>query len=377
MDRATAASASQRHVGVVPGPLCVTRRPLSFCHATVYFLLLSAKLCSHADYPPVNQSFWVGGHLKYGLHYMATYWLNGNVPLAALLRAAGLRAEQDLQPITGRYLSYIMSAQDKASGRLGPDACGGQFSKMNAVRALLMAAESSDGDAALVKRIGAAVRAGLREQYVCTMAGNTSGGIRWPSFVEAIIDFIDAFAPPPADLAWLLNVSLTWRASGANWQRYYADPAFPKCPFPRAAVPHPTHQGCEGCYYHGVNTAEALKLGAVQYRLWGMPPDATLLLSHLAMLQESHGHPQGTFGMDEFLAGREPQRGTELCDIVEVSYSLTWSFQQVGEPLIEALDRAETLIFNALPGTTTADLWQQCARDALIGGNGSLERRNL
>ena len=324
-------------------------------------------------YPPVNNSRWVGGNLKYMLNYMVTYWLNGNVALAAQLRAAGLHPEHDLAAITDGYLDYIVAAQaNTTTGRLGPDACGGQFSKMNAVRSLLLKAETSDDDA-YVHRLGASVLAGFREQYECTLAGETSGGIRWPSYIEAIIDFSDAYDPSPSDLGWLLNVSLTWRASGADWQRYYADPAFPGCPFPHAAVPHPTHSGCEGCYYHGVNTAEALKLGAVQWRLFGRRDDATLLLTHLSQLEIYHGKPDGGFGMDEFLAGREPQRGTELCDVVELMYSLEWSFQHVGLPLLGVLDRVEQLAFNALPGTTTADLWQHQydhQTNAISAGNG-------
>ena len=314
-------------------------------------------------YPPVNDSLWVGGHLKYDLHYMVTYWLNGNVPLAILLENGGLAAQHNLTAITRGYVDFIMAAQGRTStGRLGPDNCSdhyAQFSKFNAVRALLMAAEREpSGSSSRRSRIGVAVLSGIRELHECTLAGRTSGGIRWPSYLEAIDEFIDAFAPNAADFAWLMNTSLTWRASGADWQTYYADPHFPDCPFPHTAVPHPTHAGCEGCYYHGVNTAEALKIGAVQFRLWGRDADATLLLTHLAMLDASHGKPDGAFGMDEFLAGRNPQRGTELCDVVELLYSIHWSVRQVGERLLSTLDRAELLAFNALPGTTTPDLWQ-------------------
>ena len=57
-----------------------------------------------------------------GLNYMATYWLNGNVPLAALLSAAGSRGARSVQPhrrlpqtscacrITGQDSSALMHA---------------------------------------------------------------------------------------------------------------------------------------------------------------------------------------------------------------------------------------------------------------------------
>lgn len=84
-------------------------------------------------YPPVNQSTWVGGTVKYeGLDYMVTYWLNGNVPLSLLLRNAALRPKVDLPSITDAYVAFIVGAQDPSTGMLGPDACGAPSSKLSA-----------------------------------------------------------------------------------------------------------------------------------------------------------------------------------------------------------------------------------------------------
>ncbi len=47
----------------------------------------------------------------------------------------------------------------------------------------------------------------------------------------------------------------------------------------------------------------------------------------------THLHAEGSWGADEILAGRDPTRGAELCDIVEAVYSIEWSFRQVGAPL--------------------------------------------
>ena len=85
--------------------------------------------------------------------------------------------------------------------------------------------------------------------------------------------------------------------------------------------------------------------------------------------------PAGAYGADEFLAGRETARGTELCDLVENMYSLSWSFRQLGEPVLATLDHVERVAFNALPGTTTADLWQHQydhQTNALAAGPGVL-----
>ena len=214
-------------------------------------------------YPPVNNSLWVGGTLHYHLHYMVTYWLNGNVPLAALLDNAGLTAKHNLTDITEGYLDYIMASQSQtATKRLGPDDCSAnyaQFSKFNAVRSLLMAAELEDDDGGRERsgrrsRIGQAVLSAIQELHRCTLKGNTSGGIRWPSYLEAMDEFIDMFPPAPSDFAWLMNLSLTWRASGANWQSYYDDPNFPGCPFPWQYICFNLVCGCTGCGAHGCTT---------------------------------------------------------------------------------------------------------------------------
>ena len=69
------------------------------------------------------------------------------------------------------------------------------------------------------------------------------------------------------------------------------------------------------------------------------------------------GQPTGMFAADEHLAGDNPSRGTELCSIVEVMFSLRVLHQVEGN--ISYIDRMERVAFNALPAALTEDMWGQ------------------
>ena len=73
------------------------------------------------------------------------------------------------------------------------------------------------------------------------------------------------------------------------------------------------------------------------------------------MLDAAHGMPTGAFSADECLAGREPNRGVELCTIVETAHSLGLLHRTHGD--VEFADRAESIILNALPGAHSEDMW--------------------
>lgn len=85
----------------------------------------------------------------------------------------------------------------------------------------------------------------------------------------------------------------------------------------------------------------ALKEGAVRWRAGG--GDAAAALSHLKvdMLDAAHGQPIGTFSADECLAGREPNRGVELCTIVDTAASLRFLHRTHGD--VSFADKAGAL----------------------------------
>jgi len=71
-------------------------------------------------------------------------------------------------------------------------------------------------------------------------------------------------------------------------------------------------------------------------------------------LMEDHGHVVGMNTGDEWLAGRKPWRGVELCAIVERMLSNEYAMHALGDPRIG--DQLERIAFNALPAALTSDI---------------------
>ena len=67
------------------------------------------------------------------------------------------------------------------------------------------------------------------------------------------------------------------------------------------------------------------------------------------------GWSPAEFAGDEHLAGRSPNRGIELCGIVETIYSLGVLHRVHGD--VAFADRAEMIAYNAQPAAMTADMW--------------------
>ena len=79
------------------------------------------------------------------------------------------------------------------------------------------------------------------------------------------------------------------------------------------------------------------------------------VFSGIEKYDKNHGQAGGKFSADEHLSGKSPAQGTELCTVVEYMYSLEELYAIFGENRLA--DRLELLAYNALPGTTTPDIW--------------------
>ena len=110
-----------------------------------------------------------------------------------------------------------------------------------------------------------------------------------------------------------------------------------------------------GLLDHGVNNGQALKEGAVRYRLSGDPIHANSSHTRMDLLDRYHGAASGIFSCDEHLAGLHPSHGTELCTVVEAMWSYEVLFAIQGDA--KFAERAEMLAFNALPAELTEDMW--------------------
>jgi hypothetical protein len=311
---------------------------------------------------PVSDSVWRGPpHSADGyLHEDAPYLLNGAAPLAILLQNAGRADPNNLTGQVQELVDQILGGQ-AASGWLGPDdtKSGDQFwARFNVLSSLTQHAEGHP------EQRPALMRAALR--YVVEAQRRALGGpyqindwsaARAHDCVLTLHYLLDHFSelaavggvPEGVSEATLYNAAAVVHAqalgNGAVWEAWFSSPAFP-----RGAV-----TSNFGMLTHGVNVAQAIKTAGVWWRQQGANASALVDSTHqrLAVLGAFHGSPAGVVQADEHLAGPEPQRGTEMCGIVEAMYS----FETLGDVLgdVEFFDRAERAAFNALPASATKD----------------------
>eukprot|EP01052_Picozoa_sp_SAG31_P034637 SAG31_NODE_4075_length_3612_cov_2.080843_2_plen_408_part_00 len=339
------------------------------------------RRCGQAGHLPefwddVMDSVWVGGaHDNSGAgHERGPYWLNGAVPLAAALQASGdsyagvnRTMEVDLHSRVGMWVAYILEHQ-LPNGWLGPDDnFGGKgsdyWSGWNVALALLQYADANShgpsGDCTIAAKCEAAVLAYVLETHRRMLINSTSSWsqLRWQDWVAIIHQLMDQ-APQNHEQALWDAAELTFTQSW-DWDAYY----------------HRTGVGGEGAlrnktiakfplgdiagYWnlidHGVNNAQATKGPAVWRRQNHNVSYCAEARYRLDMQDKYHGQPNGMFAADECFAGRMLSRGTELCTVVEQLHSLRMSFQSCGD--LYFLDKAERIVFNALPGTLGPTQW--------------------
>jgi DUF1680 family protein len=106
-------------------------------------------------------------------------------------------------------------------------------------------------------------------------------------------------------------------------------------------------------FLHGVNLAQMMKTPTVQWQQDRNQLHLDATEAALADIRTFHGQPNGLYGADESLHGRDPSRGSELCSAVEMMYSLEAMLEITGNA--RHADRLERIAFNALPTQCTAD----------------------
>ncbi len=104
---------------------------------------------------------------------------------------------------------------------------------------------------------------------------------------------------------------------------------------------------------HCVNFAQGFKQPLVYYQRH--PEEKYLKAVKKAMhdIRKYHGQPQGMYGGDEGLHGKNPVQGVEFCSISEAMFSLETILQITGD--MEFADHLEKITYNALPTQATDD----------------------
>src|SRR5205814_883017 len=105
---------------------------------------------------------------------------------------------------------------------------------------------------------------------------------------------------------------------------------------------------------HVVNVAMGLKEPALRFARTCEERWRAAVHAGLANLSRYHGQATGMFSGDEWLAGREPTQGVELCAVVEMMFSLRHLFRILGDPAIP--DWLERIAYNCLPATISPDM---------------------
>jgi hypothetical protein len=281
-------------------------------------------------WPDVRDSAWIGGDRE-GWERVP-YWLDGFIPLGWILD------DEDMKKRAKKYIDAILTGQ-RRDGWICPcsDAERPHYDMWAAIlicKVLTVYADCSGDD-----RVEGALRKVLRNlaSHVKTFPLSNWGSSRW---FECLIPIYWLYERTGEE--WLLELGWDLMSQGRNYTLLFNHWSGME---QRRVWTHPTHV---------VNLGMALKCGALIGRLTGEDGvrDSEKMWD---LLMKYHSMPAGIFSGDECLAGDSPIRGAELCSVVEAMYSYEQILAISGDPVWA--DRLERAAFNALPATTSADMW--------------------
>jgi hypothetical protein len=294
-------------------------------------------LTGHLDefWPDVSESQWFGGKAE-GWE-RAPYWLDGLVALAWALDDEGLKQK------ARRRVGQIVAGQ-RSDGWYAPfpaDANARTYDlwAILLVNKVLVQYHAATGEDSVLQ----AVMANLRAMSIALDRTPLFdwGRFRWFEGLIAIHYVLERTGEP-----WLSKLARTLREQGFDYAAFHAG----------TEVTSPTpRRGLWTWEKHVVNTAMALKAGAMAWRSTRSEADRGLASAMLQRLDRYHGQANGMFSGDECLSGRNPVQGTELCAVVEAMYSLELAVAVGGD--VALADRLERIAFNALPATFAPDMW--------------------
>ncbi|KAG7088019.1 hypothetical protein E1B28_012056 [Marasmius oreades] len=300
----------------------------------------------------VKGSIWVeGGSIEYSaMHESAPYWFNAQVALAFQLDDVRLKGQ------VRDFLDWTLDHQ-QSDGWIGPEPLipNSTVPRLTWPRYLVLFGliQYAEADPSQTDRIVNAIHRFIPLVHATWKAGKQGdrslGGefdyqfVRWEEMVYSLQWLYDNHPKGQEDL--LLETMQLLRDAGFSWKNDW----FQESIFPKEAATNLNMST------HGVNTAEALKSEALAFRFTGDPTDRQNTFDRIDMLYRYHGRASGTFAADEHVAGLNPSRGTELCDVVEQIFSFATIYGIFGNNSVA--DRAEKLAYNALPAGIMYDWW--------------------
>ncbi|EIN09448.1 hypothetical protein PUNSTDRAFT_85803 [Punctularia strigosozonata HHB-11173 SS5] len=253
---------------------------------------------------------------------------------------------------TRYFLDYVLDHQD-ATGWLGPEVnttkpryLWGRYPFM------FGAIQMVEADPSLTDRVVTALHKFVK--LANAMLHNGEGvedwtATRWEDFVMVCQWLYDFHPDGNEDL--LIDTMKQLKYTGDPWELVFQEQYFPTGPVENLRNPFSV------LTWHGVNMAEGSKALPSTYRFTHNQSDLDVASSGWDLLFKYHGRPSGIYAADEYLAGLEAARGTELCLVVETMFSGAYLFQVIGDP--KFVERVERIAYNALPATLTGDMWSR------------------
>ncbi|KAF5351455.1 hypothetical protein D9757_012065 [Collybiopsis confluens] len=317
----------------------------------------------HEFYNYVSQTDWMGGSSYYSsLEEAGSYWFNAMVPNGILANNTAIIQR------TQQFLDYVLQHQD-STGWLGPEVnttkpryLWGRYPFM------FGAIQMVEYNPALTDEVVTALHKFV--SLANTMLHNGQGveawtQTRWEDFVMTLQWLYDFH--PNNNQALLLDTMEQLKYTGVPWELVFESQYFPT-----TATENLRNPLGYVLSWHGVNMAEGLKALPATYRFTHNQTDLDRASQGWDLLFQYHGRPSGIYAADEYLAGLEAARGTELCLVVvsvtaivlfKLPYILklnekgNYVFVVIGDP--KYVDRVERIAYNALPATLTGDFWSR------------------
>ena len=279
-------------------------------------------------WPDVRDSKWIGGNCE-GWERVP-YWLDGYIPLAYLLE------DEKMIATAKRYVDAILEGQEE-DGWICP--CPPEGRSRYDMWALFIILKSlvvyhdCSGD----ERIEEAVYKALR-CFNSFNGGRTVFNWAQARWYECVLTIAWLYDRRPEK--WMLDLAATLEAQGMD---YFG------------LVEYLRSEAERWCYTkHIVNLAMAIKSDAAM-SLIDSRNVKKRTKKYLNNLCKYHGNVNGYFNGDECLATSAPNRGTELCGVVEAMYS--YEIIATVDKSTEWMDRCERLAFNSLPAAISDDMW--------------------
>jgi hypothetical protein len=297
-----------------------------------------------------EDSGWLGGNGE--SWERGPYYLDGLVPLAWLLE------DEYLILKAKKWIEWTLGSQ-RADGNFGPPNNDDSWPRSVMLKVLVQYEELS-GDKRvlpfLIKYFS------FLKDYISREGLHIWGWARGEEFLVTIL-----WAYHRSSELWLLSLAQSIIKASFDWFDYFS-----LFPYPRPTSFYydwktmseifPKGEIYESKWYHGthgVNVAMGFKMALLQAYFScihhvGHSTAVDMLLKAIYDIRTFHGTANGMFNCSEHLAGNDPSQGVELCSIVEYMFSLETMLSWCSG--VEIADHLETIAYNALPASMTADM---------------------